>query len=285
MAKTVFENGNPALGVPGTIVTAEFLNGVNTHRHTGLDVDGAGAIDYAADAGAANAYAVTLAPALTAHITGMPIYFKALNTNTGASTVNVCGLGAVSIKRLNGAALQAGDIQAGAIICVAYDGTYYQMLTVPNIVTSSTGDFRMSLSPTPRSDEIKLNGTLLPRTTYANLWAWAQASSVVVTDANWATNTGAFSSGNGTTTFRVPEVRGEFPRFFDDSRGVDSGRVFGAQQADEVKSHYHSMGATNGFGTGGAGAVNAGAIPLNSGSYGGTETRGRNTTFYGFIKF
>jgi hypothetical protein len=41
MSKTVFSDTPPQ----GTIVTADFLNAVNTHRHTGEDVDGAGALD------------------------------------------------------------------------------------------------------------------------------------------------------------------------------------------------------------------------------------------------
>ena len=37
-------------------------------------------------------------------------------------------------------------------------------------------------------------------------------------------------AGNGTTTFNVPERRGEFIRGWDDGRGVDSGRVRGSSQ-------------------------------------------------------
>lgn len=141
MAKTVFENGNPALGVPGTVVTAEFLNATNNHRHTGKAEDGAGAIDYAADTGAANAYAIALTPALTEHITGMPICFKATNANTGASTLNVNGLGVKTIKRLGGSGdLSQGDILLGAIVCVVYDGTDYQLL-------SSAGEGSISALP------------------------------------------------------------------------------------------------------------------------------------------
>jgi hypothetical protein len=44
----------------------------------------------------------------------------------------------------------------------------------------------------------------------------------------------SFSRGDGTTTFRVPDFRGEFMRFFDDARGVDQSRVLGTQQNDIV---------------------------------------------------
>lgn len=36
--------------------------------------------------------------------------------------------------------------------------------------------------------------------------------------------------GDGMTTFNLPDMRGEFPRGWDDGRGVDSGRSFGARQ-------------------------------------------------------
>ncbi len=128
MAKTNFVDGNPALQIEGTIVTAAFLNALNNHHHRGLDEDGDGAIDYAADTGSADAYAIALSPALTSHVTGMPISFKAANANTGAATLNVDGLGAVAVKKKGGVTLVAGDIPADGIAVVAYDGTCYQLL-------------------------------------------------------------------------------------------------------------------------------------------------------------
>lgn len=127
MSKTVFTDGDPSLGVLGTIITAAMMNAVNNHRHKGSDTDGDGAIDYAADSGAADAYVVTLAPALSAHVVGMPIRFKATNANTGASTININSLGAIAIKKNVSSALAAGDIAAGQIVTVVYDGTNYQL--------------------------------------------------------------------------------------------------------------------------------------------------------------
>jgi len=89
----------------------------------------AGTQIYAADTGAANAYVVTLAPAITAYTTGMRIYFKATNANTTASTVNVNGLGVKTISKLGDVALSAGDIKAGQLVELSYDGTNMQMLS------------------------------------------------------------------------------------------------------------------------------------------------------------
>ncbi len=141
MAKTVYSDTPPT----GTIVTAAFLNALNNQRHTGRDIDGEGALDYAASTGSANAYVLTLSPALDAHIAGMPIMMKANHSNTGAATVNINSMGAVAIKRPNGDALQADDIISGQIIILVYDGTNYQLVTLatPEVVAA---DFAAALN-------------------------------------------------------------------------------------------------------------------------------------------
>jgi hypothetical protein len=131
MPKTTFINGDASQGTRGTRVTAEYLNAVNNHHHTGLDEDGHGALPYAVDTGTTNAYVVALSPALTQHITGMPIYFKVANANTGASTINVNGLGIKTIKKFNDQDLISGDIQAGQVVGVIYDGTNFQLISTP----------------------------------------------------------------------------------------------------------------------------------------------------------
>lgn len=86
----------------------------------------AGTWAYAADSGSANALAASLTPAPSAYTAGMQVNVKVANTNTGATTINVNGLGAKTIQR-NGAALGAGALVAGQIYRLVYDGTYFQM--------------------------------------------------------------------------------------------------------------------------------------------------------------
>lgn len=82
--------------------------------------------NYAVDTGAANAYVVGLTPALTAHVVGMPIRFKAANGNTGASTFNDgVGSGALTLPSL--AALTSGAIVTGGIYTATWDGTRFQL--------------------------------------------------------------------------------------------------------------------------------------------------------------
>jgi len=78
--------------------------------------------------GSGNAYVLTLVPAITAHVPGMPVIMKANHTNTGAATVAINGMDAVAIKKNVGTALAAGDIVEGQLIILAYDGTNYQLI-------------------------------------------------------------------------------------------------------------------------------------------------------------
>ena len=55
----------------------------------------------------------------------------------------------------------------------------------------------------------------------------------------------AFGSGNGSTTFNLPDLRGEFIRGWSSTRvGIDTGRQFGSWRADTVGPHKHITGTT-----------------------------------------
>lgn len=91
---------------------------------------------------------------------------------------------------------------------------------------------------------LKANGALLNRADYPLLWAYAQASgNITATDAAWTTNKayGSFSPGDGSTTFRIPDVRGYFLRALDDTRGVDASRAIGVHQDSANLQHTHTM--------------------------------------------
>lgn len=75
--------------------------------------------------------------------------------------------------------------------------------------------FAMNSAP---SGWLKANGAAVSRTTYANLFA--------------AIGT-AYGSGDGSTTFNVPDMRGYFPRALSDGASIDSGRGIGTTQNDQ----------------------------------------------------
>jgi len=82
---------------------------------------------YAADGGATDAYAISLNPTLTAYTAGMSVSFKANTVNTAAASLNIDGLGAITIKKNHDATLADGDIEAGQVVTVVYDGVDFQM--------------------------------------------------------------------------------------------------------------------------------------------------------------
>lgn len=87
---------------------------------------------FGTDTGAADSYAITNTPpftAVTAYAVGKTYTFIAANANTGASTFNVDGLGAKAIKKNVSEALAQGDIKAGQVVTVVYDGTNFQTVS------------------------------------------------------------------------------------------------------------------------------------------------------------
>ena len=90
------------------------------------------------------------------------------------------------------------------------------------------GLFAMDYAP---AGWLKANGAAVSRTLYANLFA--------------AIGT-RFGAGDGYSTFNLPDLRGEFPRFWDDGRGVDAGRALGSWQSDALQKHTHLIGTSSG---------------------------------------
>lgn len=84
------------------------------------------------DIGAANAYVLNFTASFTSYLTNPVIYWVASNSNTGASTLNVNGIGIVGIYNPNGTQLGANQIIANQIV-----GTIYQT----NIANSGNSGF------------------------------------------------------------------------------------------------------------------------------------------------
>lgn len=94
-------------------------------------------------------------------------------------------------------------------------------------------NFDTSLTP-PIGGSLLTNGTLLSRTEYPWLWDHAQQSGMLVNEANRLEMNGCFTNGDGATTFRVPDLRGEFLRILDNDKGVDVGRKAGSWQTPSL---------------------------------------------------
>ena len=120
------------------------------------------------------------------------------------------------------------------------------------------------------------NGAAVSRSGYADLFAMIGTT---------------YGAGNGTTTFNLPDLRGEFVRGADLGRGVDSARVVGSFQTDLLKAHAHTASsalrvgtATDGNSNICSGGGDAGPVSVTISSTGGAETRPRNVALVYCIK-
>lgn len=167
--------------------------------------------------------------------------------------------------------------------------------TVSTPSATPTGSVFMLATTTVPSGYLECNGAAVSRTTYADLFA--------------AIGT-VWGSGNGSTTFNVPDLRGEFVRGWDNGRGQDSGRSFASLQTEMIGPHNHSItdpghthtsnqdlenpnsgGITQGPGNRNHGIIGAGSTIVNSRTTGisinnnsGTENRPRNIAMMYVIK-
>jgi microcystin-dependent protein len=122
---------------------------------------------------------------------------------------------------------------------------------------------------------LKANGASVSRSTYAALFTAIGTT---------------YGAGNGSTTFTLPDLRGEFVRGWDDGRGIDASRAIGTAQSDDFKSHTHNYLRNQGGNSvmGGPSQINDGETSNSTSAApvtGGTETRPRNIALLYCIKF
>ena len=99
--------------------------------------------------------------------------------------------------------------------------------TVAGVRSVPTGAVFHFASNTAPLGYLVCDGSAVSRTAYADLYA--------------ITGT-VFGTGDGSTTFNLPDLRAEFIRGWDNGRGVDSGRGFGSSQEDSIEAHKHKSG-------------------------------------------
>lgn len=304
---------------------------------------------YGTDTGTANAVQSTIAGVPATLVNGANFFIKkAASANTGAMTVTINGtLGPYALINADGSAIVSGEIGAGYLMHMVFDGTSMRFMngattTAVGSLTANAGEgigvsgsavvslnFPSLSSP---SGDVKTNDLLaiysqgdahhrgialsalaflLPPTgsiqayggtSAPNGWLMCagQAVSRTTYAALFAVVGSTFGTGDGTTTFNVPDLRGEFLRGLDGGRGVDPSRTLGSAQADAFEAHNHySMELPGGMhwnGTGGTGPTITGQ-PLNAAfaaiqnrpaaitsTDGGTETRPRNVAVNFLIK-
>jgi hypothetical protein len=80
---------------------------------------------YGDTTGTSTAYVLTLSPALTSYVAGVGVAVK-IHVNSGSNpTLNVNGLGAITLKKQSGESYAADELVAGRIYTFRYDGTSF----------------------------------------------------------------------------------------------------------------------------------------------------------------
>jgi len=103
--------------------------------------------------GSADTYAVTLNSSPGAYFQGMWVAVEINVTNTGASTINVNSYGAKNIKRADGSDVLAGDLQAGQIYELRYDGAVFRV----------TGDLSTDVTLAGTPDYLTISNQVITR--------------------------------------------------------------------------------------------------------------------------
>jgi microcystin-dependent protein len=143
------------------------------------------------------------------------------------------------------------------------------------VPTGAVFAFAMNTAPT---GWLGCNGAAVSRTTYATLFAAIGLS---------------FGAGDGSTTFNLPDLRGEFIRGWDNSRGVDVSRAFASAQSAMVGPHNHTLSLNTRAGNNattnpspgwGGDDAQTGPFTATTANNSGTDTRPRNIALFYAIK-
>ncbi|HMG93453.1 MAG TPA: hypothetical protein VK589_25520 [Chryseolinea sp.] len=81
-------------------------------------------------AGGTDTYTTTLNNGAVTALSSQWFVVKFTNANTGAATLNINSIGAKSLVKTDGTALSSGDIDAGSVHLISYDGTNLQVLSI-----------------------------------------------------------------------------------------------------------------------------------------------------------
>jgi len=119
-----------------------------------------------------------------------------------------------------------GTVTNGAFLQTDASGNL-SFAIVAGVPTGSV--FCMAVATIP-TGYLECDGSAVSRTTYSALFA------IIGT---------AYGTGDGSSTFNLPDLRGEFIRGFDNGKGTDNGRAIASAQTGDNQSHSHSYTNTS----------------------------------------
>lgn len=203
--------------------------------------------------GTADALTLLPSPPITTHVAGQRFWFVGAAANTDAVTVAISGLPVRDVQ-VGGSALSGGEILAGELYELFDDGTQLQLSRIsPTQVAhgllqaADAAAARAAIGagvpadPIPVSAVMDFAGETLP----AN---WLFCNGQNVSRTQWpdlfAVVGIAFSSGDGSTTFGVPDLRGRVVAGLDAMGGSAS-----AARLSTIVSPSTTVGSTGGVQT------------------------------------
>lgn len=92
---------------------------------------------YCADTGSANAIVCSTPQIYTSYVAGQPVLIKLAATVTGATTININGLGSKAVTKNGTTALANNDLLVGGMYWATYDGT--ELVVNQTLTTAGTG--------------------------------------------------------------------------------------------------------------------------------------------------
>jgi hypothetical protein len=232
--------------------------------------------------GTGNAITLTNGIPVLAYAAGLKQTFKATANNTGATTINVDGLGTKNVYKMNSGALGAiasGDIVSGGIYDVMYDGTQFQikaiaegpyssgaitLLSTQNPSGASTVDFTSNINSTYSKYIVECTNL----TGGAHLQALIQQGGSFLTGSAYEYGGQSISQG-GTTA----SVSGSNAAQFDLGNILDSTRpsvctfvFFRPDLSNTLLAYWESVGQI--------GSASASFVKGGGGNYNGSPTTG-----------
>lgn len=119
---------------------------------------------------------------------------------------------------------------AGVTTTIPQGGSGFYVLNVTDVLVPSLpgvpiGAIQQFAMTTLPAGWLECDGSAISRVTYAALFGTIGTT---------------FGTGNGSTTFNIPDMRGYFARGWDHGAGVDPARVFGSTQTSANLAHTHT---------------------------------------------
>lgn len=155
--------------------------------------------------GTTNTFTLTSRSGYTALSDGLFIAGKCASTNTGQVTLNLNAIGQKDVKYFGPdgeSALIGGEIRAGMTCQFRYDAAASSASGAFILLNPSrgpnVGDIKIWPTDTAPSGWLYCNGSAVSRTTFAALFTVLGSGAI-------------YGSGDGSTTFNVPDLRGRAP--------------------------------------------------------------------------